>query len=103
MAQFFSRFVLLLATGLALGPGDPVGVDDGALDRDLEPGARQQVSIEKARSEALRAMAELEDPLEPRRASLLESRLDFDQPPSMPSPATRALAPPSATSCLDRG
>jgi hypothetical protein len=68
MAQLFSTVALILATSVALGPGDPVGIgDDGVAtdsdsDSDSEPGPRQ-VSIDGARWESLRAIAELEPPV----------------------------------------
>jgi hypothetical protein len=66
MAQLFSTVALILATSVALGPGDPVGIGDDSIatesDSDSEPGPRQ-VSIDGARWESLRAIAELEPPV----------------------------------------
>jgi hypothetical protein len=58
--SFISTFALILVTGVALGPGDPVGIDDAPVATQLEP---RQVSIELERWKALRAMAELEQPV----------------------------------------
>jgi hypothetical protein len=60
MAQLFSTFALMFATGLAMGPGDPVGISDAQVETDLE---LRQVSIEGERWARLRAMAEFEAPV----------------------------------------
>jgi hypothetical protein len=58
--SFITVFTSILVTSLALGPGDPVGIDDASLD--TEPGPRQ-ISIALARWEALRTIAEFEQPV----------------------------------------
>jgi hypothetical protein len=59
MAQILSTFALLLATSVAIGSGDPVGISD-EVDTDPGPG---EVSIDGVRWESLRAIAEFEAPV----------------------------------------
>lgn len=61
MTQIFSTFAFLLAASVAIGPGDPVGIDDDGQETDLRP---REVSIDGARWETLRALAEFEEPTE---------------------------------------
>ncbi|PRQ09523.1 hypothetical protein [Enhygromyxa salina] len=60
MAQFFSTAALILTASVVLAPGDPVGISDDPAQTDLE---LRQVSLELARWEALRALAETEQPI----------------------------------------
>ncbi len=60
MPQLLTPLALLLATTVALGPGDPVGISDAG---ESDPGLRE-VSIDGARWESLRALAEFEEPVE---------------------------------------
>jgi hypothetical protein len=60
MVQLSSTFALLLATGMALGPGDPVGIGDESVETELGP---REVSIDGVRWESLRALAEFEEPV----------------------------------------
>jgi hypothetical protein len=57
--SFISVFTSILVTSLMLGPGDSVGIDDEPVD---ELGSRQ-LSIELARWQALRELAEAEQPV----------------------------------------
>jgi hypothetical protein len=61
MAQLFSTVALMFAIGVAMGPGDFVGISDAQVETDLE---LRQVSIEGERWARLRAMAEVEAPVE---------------------------------------
>lgn len=45
-----------------MGPGDPVGIDDESVETDTVPGPRE-VSIDGARWESLRAIAQFEEPV----------------------------------------
>jgi hypothetical protein len=63
MAQVFSTLALILATTVALGPDDPVGIgDEGDEGVETDVGPRE-VSIDGARWENLRAIAEFEEPV----------------------------------------
>jgi hypothetical protein len=64
MAQIFGTLALILATSATIGPpDDAVGIgDDASVDTDAEPGPRQ-VSIDLERWNALRAIAEFEQPV----------------------------------------
>jgi tetratricopeptide (TPR) repeat protein len=62
MAQVFSTIALILATTVALGPDDPVGIGDegdGLVETDVGP---REVSIDGARWENLRSIAQFEEP-----------------------------------------
>jgi hypothetical protein len=61
MVQIFSNVALILAISVAIGSGDPVGISDESVETD--PGPRE-VSIDGARWESLRVMAEFEEPVE---------------------------------------
>lgn len=62
MAQIFSTLAWILAS-VAMGPGDPVGIgDDSDESVEAELGPRE-VSIDGARWESLRAIAQFEEPV----------------------------------------
>lgn len=62
MVQIFSHVALILAISVAIGSGDPVGISDASTETETDPELRE-VSIDLARWESLRALAEFEEPV----------------------------------------
>jgi hypothetical protein len=60
MAQIFSSLAWILATCVASGPSDAVGISDASEETQLGP---REVSIDGTRWESLRAIAEFEAPI----------------------------------------